>query len=83
MGLLDYFRVKDFRIVLPSTTVYAGAMLQGHLEFECTSSVTMKAVRLKFSGKEKTTVRVGSGKHSHTFIETAPFLKQILTLSRS
>jgi hypothetical protein len=85
MGLLDTFRVKDEKIDLHTPAVYAGMLVRGVFSFAATSAVSMRAVRVKMSGRERTHIeqQSGSGKNrrTHHYYGTTILFKQLFTVS--
>jgi hypothetical protein len=85
MGLFDTFRVKDEKIELHTPAVYAGMLVRGVFSFTTTSTVPIRAIRVKMSGRERTHIQQssGSGKHRHTkhYYGTTILHKELFTIS--
>ena len=88
MGLFDSWNVKDFRIVLASSSVIPGGAVSGNLTFTVTKAMSFRGVTIKVLGKECTHISVqrshGTGKNrrttTHHYYGRTNVYKQHLTI---
>ncbi|CUG60801.1 arrestin-like protein, putative [Bodo saltans] len=85
MGLFDTFRVKDEKIELHTPAVYAGMLVRGVFSFATTSTVPIRAIRVKLSGRERTHIQQSSGsgksRRTHHYYGTTILHKELFTIS--
>jgi len=56
MGLLDGFKISNFSVSIDNPIVLAGTNVTGKVSFSVASNVTIKAIRIRLTGRETVTI---------------------------